>query len=768
MNGAIKANIAIEQGTIQPDIAPYLGRGSNVVKASVIDVYGNSRTINFSITVVDISISSSFDASVVYSGPFTFPYTPIGNVAKTVFLEIDGRTIATKDTSVSNSQMSFAIPTQTHGSHKIRCWFTAEINAETVTSNVLYYEVITTVLGNDAPIIAIQYGGTSVSQYQTVSIPYSVYNPAGLTAEIELYENDRKVNILTVDRTQQTWAYRSDTPGNVTLAIVCGATRKELPLTITEADIEVQAETEDLSLYLSSYGRSNAEEHPDTWTYEDIECGFDDFNFTSDGWQSDDQGITVLRVGGDARLTIPFMPFANDARATGKTIEIEFATRRVRNYDATILSCMSGGKGITLTAQAATMTSELSRISTQYKEDEHVRLAFVVEKRSENRLIYIYINGIMSGTVQYPETDNFEQATPVNITIGSNDCTVDLYCIRVYENDLTRRQVLDNWIADCQDGAMLLDRYARNHVLDEYGQVTIANLPNDLPYMIITAPVLPQYKGDKKTVDITFVDPQYPTKSFTATGVELDVQGTSSAGYARKNYKAKFKNAELIVNGTQKSGYSINGGPSAKVFCYKADVASSEGANNVELVRFYEDLSPYKTPPQLEDSKIRQGIDGFPMVIFQNDGNETTFLGKYNHNYDKGAENVFGFADGDESWEVLNNNTNLALFKSADMTSPYTDSDGNVHQNWDRSFEGRYPDGNEDVTELSRFVTWVNSTDQAAATGDALPEAVTYEGMTFTSDTAAYRLAKFKSEIDQYCERRAMEFYYLFTDLPDD
>jgi hypothetical protein len=138
---------------------------------------------------------------------------------------------------------------------------------------------------------------------------------------------------------------------------------------------------------------------------------------------------------------------------------------------------------------------------------------------------------------------------------------------------------------------------------------------------------------------------------------------------------------------------------------------------------------------------------------------------RYNHNYDKGAENVFGFADGDESWEVLNNNTNLALFKSADMTSPYTDSDGNVHQNWDRSFEGRYPDGNEDVTELSRFVTWVNSTDQAAATGDALPEAVTYEGMTFTSDTAAYRLAKFKSEIDQYCERRAMEFYYLFTEI---
>ena len=51
-------------------------------------------------------------------------------------------------------------------------------------------------------------------------------------------------------------------------------------------------------------------------------------------------------------------------------------------------------------------------------------------------------------------------------------------------------------------------------------------------------------------------------------------------------------------------------------FCMKADVASSEGANNMELAILYNSACVYKTPAQLEDSRVRHGIDGFPIVIF--------------------------------------------------------------------------------------------------------------------------------------------------------
>jgi len=65
----------------------------------------------------------------------------------------------------------------------------------------------------------------------------------------------------------------------------------------------------------------------------------------------------------------------------------------------------------------------------------------------------------------------------------------------------------------------MLDRYSRNNIFDAYGNIVIDKLPNYLPYMIRTANELPQYKGDKKTISITYVDPNDLSKSFTATGV---------------------------------------------------------------------------------------------------------------------------------------------------------------------------------------------------------------------------------------------------------
>jgi hypothetical protein len=48
----------------------------------------------------------------------------------------------------------------------------------------------------------------------------------------------------------------------------------------------------------------------------------------------------VLSVGGDARVEIPMKVFANDFKANGKTIELEIATRNIRDYNTTIISCL--------------------------------------------------------------------------------------------------------------------------------------------------------------------------------------------------------------------------------------------------------------------------------------------------------------------------------------------------------------------------------------------------------------------------------------------
>ena len=740
----VKHTSQIEQGAHTFDIGPYLPAGSNTVKVNVTDVYGNSRSIMFNMTVVELTLTSTFDANTVQTGAFRFPYTPVAAVEKTMHVKVDGTELPTVTVTTSGRELTYNIPAQSHGSHTIEAWFTATVEGDEAESNRLYYTIICTEAGNNRPIIAVDWRTASVEQYATMAIPYRVYDPASLTANVTLHSGETgQSEVRSVDRTRQIWSYRPETVGNLTLTLSCiGAdpTVEQavviLSMNVTETKITVNAETENLSLHLTSYGRSNSEANPGVWSYGDVAASMTGFNFTSDGWMEDEDGITVLRIGGDARVEIPVQIFAEDFRTTGKTIEIEFASRSVLDYDAVIATCWTAGRGFEITAQQATLKSEKSDVTTRYKEDDHLRLSFVIEKRSGNRLIIGYVNGIISGMVQYPDNDDFSQAVPVTITLGSNDCTMDVYNIRVYESDLSRFQLLDNWIADTQDLGEKMDRYQRNSIFDQYDQILPGTLRPEQRYLILNCPGLPTYKGDKKTCSGQYVDPVNTNRSFTFEGAEIDVQGTSSQFYYVKNFKIKFKGGFKMPNGQTEEAYAMNAqAVPTNEFTFKADVASSEGANNVVLAEIYNDLCPVKTPAQEADPRVRQTIEGHPIVVFHDDGTGAKFIGKYNFNNDKGTAEVFGFTAGDESWEIKENGNALVSFKSSDFT------------NWQTAFEARYPEDNTDITRLQSFVAWVASTDVTGKTGSVRTS----------------RLNKFKNEIGNWCNVEDAIFYYLFT-----
>ena len=739
----IKESYEVKQGEISINVTKYLIMGTNDIKITISDMYGNTRTLNFTISTISVSISSYFDGTLAYTGPITYNYTPVGAVSKTVYFLIDGKEVGTQIVTTSNREQTYIIPAQSHGSHKLDVYFIADFDGNPVESNTLSYDLICYEAGNSTPIITTTFNDTNVKQYATVAIPYYVYTPELINSSIILKEGETTVvNTLTVDRSKQIWSYKALDEGTVELYIVCGNITKKIVFNVIENDIDVEAESNNLELYLSSAGRSNNEANPLNWTYGDYVTEFTGFNLASDGWKLDANNNTVLRVSGDARVNIPFNIFGSDFRTTGKTIEIEFATSAVLNYDATIISAWSGGRGINITAQKATLKSEQSEIFTQYKEDETVRIAFSVEKRAENRLLSIYINGIMSGVTQYPDDDDFAQVDPVGISIGSNDCTTDIYCIRIYNTNLSRYQILDNWIADTQDIETMIERYNRNNIFDDYGNISISKLPNYLPYMVLEVGAysdLPQYKGDKKTVSGRYIDPIYPERSFTFNDAQIDVQGTSSQYYSRKNYKIKFKNG-FIIDGIQVDNYALREtSVPTNVFTFKADVASSEGANNVELVRLYDEINPYRSPVQRSDPRVRQGIEGYPIVMFYGEGEEVTFLGKYNFNNDKETAEVFGLYEGDESWEVLQNNTQMVIWKDDDFSNG----------RWKDSFEARYPEDNEDIAKLKEFSSWLKSTDATAVDDEEEKKA---------------RLEKFKNEFENYASLNGWIFNYIFTE----
>ncbi len=749
VGGAKVLSFSAAQGENSVNITKYLTAGTNTIRVEVENSEGTVRSLVYTVTVVTLRLTTTLEALGIYSGTVTFYYTPTGTGTKIVHFLMDGAEIGTATVTSTGRGQTFSIPEQTHGAHRFTAYAEITEGSEVTRSNTIQLGMIYDDGVSGTPAILLDLDRDSADQGETLQARYLAYDPAGETAAVELTVTvdgtEQSKKTLTVPRTAQDWVVQNIPAGTVKLKIRCGTVSVEKTLTVTASSLEIEPVTDALALHFDPSGRSNAEANPGSWTDGSVTASFSGVGFSgSDGWLTDSDGAALLRLLPGASVTIPYQLFASDRREGGATVEVEMATHNCRDYESVVLSCLSGGRGFRIASQFAEIKSEQSELSMQFKEDEKVRVSFAIEPRALHRLIYVYVDGVMCGAVQYPLDDNFQQSPAAGITIGAESSGIDVYRIRIYTRGLGRGEILDNYVADLPTLAERVAAYQRNDLLDLAGDIQLAKLPTTLPYMVVSCAELPQYKGDKKTCEITYVDPVAPERSFTAQNVEINVQGTSSAGYKKKNFKWKLKSGcTYTESGEESTTYQLRGAESipATTFCMKADVASSEGANNVELVRLYNAASPYKTAAQQADARVRVGIDGKPCVLFWQDGDgKVRFWGKYNFNDDKSSEAVFGLREGCESWEIKNNTSQRVIFKSADFTG-----DG-----WLEDFEGRYPDGNTDPTRLKALCEWIVSTDRSAVTSEA--------------DKAA-RLSKFKTEFEDHFVKAPMLYYYLFTEM---
>lgn len=743
------ATVNVQQGSNTVDVADYLTAGEHQVKIKVSNSEGSTKSLTYTVTLISLSMGTTMDAMGTYSGSVVFYYTPVGTGNKTIHFLMDGVEIGNEVVASSGKSRSFIIPEQEAGGHLFTSYAELTMDGTVVKSNTITLGMLWVSDSMSEPAILSTFTQETAVQGENLTIPHMVYDPQSETTTVTytILNADKSVystKNLTVDRTVQEWVVQDYPIGNVVFRITCGAASKDFTVAVSESSVDVKPITDSLAFLFDPTGRSNLEDDPAAWSDGSVTATFEGVGFTgADGWLTDADGASLLRILPGGEVSIPFKIFETDARNAGATIEVEMATHNVRDYDTVVMSCLSGNRGFKIASQYAQIRSEQSEVSMQFKEDTKVRVSFVVEPKNLHRLIYVFVDGIMCGAVQYPTSDNFAQSPPVGITIGADSSGIDLYRIRVYTKGLTRHEVLDNYIADRPTLAERVNASKRNDIFDISDNIVVSKLPATLPYMIIKCAALPQYKGDKKTCQIEYVNPADTARSFTAVDAEIDVQGTSSVGYKKKNFKIKLKNGITYTVSLEKTEeYKLREDSiPASVFCMKADVASSEGANNVELVRLYNDTVPYKTPAQETDSRVRVGIDGLPCIIFwQNSStNELRFHGKYNFNFDKSAEKVFGLQSGCESWEVRNNTSNRVTFKSADFSGTA----------WQEDFEARYPDGNTDCTKLKALCEWIVSTDRSAVE---------------TEEEKAARLQKFKNEFEQHFVKTPMLFYYLFTE----
>lgn len=399
-------------------------------------------------------------------------------------------------------------------------------------------------------------------------------------------------------------------------------------------------------------------------------------------------------------------------------------------------------EGLILNAQNASYKSRNQSISTQYCEDYYIELELNISKQDPNDIknyITFWIDGVPSGYVVYDSSDSFILEDQ-KIIIGSDDCDIQIYLIKVYEKSLSDNQHLQNFIADAPGANEIVKRYNRNNIIDERGEISPGLLAKANPDCLVSTYEISRMTKTKKDIVPNCSYIQYKGSDqaqLTANNVTIKVQGTSSEKYviAAANIDSEFKDGFIDANGNHLNGWSMNPNSIPVNFtCTKVNVASCENANNALNQEWYNMFQPYKTVLRCKNPKARDTMEFVNGVLFIQDNNQTfTTIG----NYDAKDNNIFGEIPGYLSnpypkmyslANMGNSKDNIHVFHDTEnpleccveindnqepqqwmVSDDYLDSD--IDDN-NKYYGFRYPDGVENATQAMkdawrRLVHWM-------------------------------------------------------------
>ena len=478
-------------------------------------------------------------------------------------------------------------------------------------------------------------------------------------------------------------------------------------------------------------------------------------------------------------------------------------------------------EGVILNAQSAIFKSKNNTISTQYCEDCYIELEFDIsafDDKGIKNYIKFWIDGVPAGFVIYDGTDSFIDNTKLPITIGSEDCDVNIYTIKLYEKSLTNEEHLQNFIADAPNAEEMVSRFRRNDILDERGEISPTLLASANPDCLVHVYEIPRMTRTKKdkVSDCTYTQYHGSDQAvLNADGITIKVQGTSSEKYvvAAANIDSDFKKGFTDENGEHLDGWSMDGGDAipCDYFCTKVNVASCENANNALNQEWYELFQPYKSVLKCKNEHARDTMQFTNGVLFMKDNNKTFSTAA---NADKKENNLFGETTGyiNNPYPKMYSLANMG--NSKDNVHVFHDTenpleccvevgDNQTQQQWMVSdiynktdagdgegyFEFRYPDGIDGVKEMATgqqmidgwnaFVTWMaHSNPQPKYEKHTADTEKEYRAFAFnqktnkavpvyvlnTEGTAYEQISAYDSNIKEYYTETA--HIYGYTNLP--
>lgn len=469
-------------------------------------------------------------------------------------------------------------------------------------------------------------------QYDSYTLQYAVYNPRETPTRADVYVGNTLASSASVPFTAQNLTLRASNYGEEQCKIVVGDTTYNFRLIAEKSDLNLSEPTDGMTLKLTAQGRSNSDVNREEWSYNGIQTVFEGFKWGGDGWTGE-----ALRLTDTARATVQHRPLAQPEQnvTNAMAFVVKYKVSEVVDEGAEVIRCMDAdGTGFVITAQEARMvTRGKSELSMKMAAGEVYEVAFVsfpkstdgssdYEKRN-TEMVYLYINGIMSGSVQRSTSDSVYQASPAYIGLGSDGATTDVYLMRAYGTYLSDSQVLETYMIDQDSADGMMALYESNDVIDENGNVTVDSVPDGMRYIIITGrqdngvPTVLQAavnndKDPKYDVDeMLCVVKGNQALNFKCVGGCIRLQGTSSLAYPIKNYRIYFKNASKVAgdlylgcdeqgvggelqeeavysfrlaNGSQKQAAPVD------CFCLKADFAESSSSHNTGMAKLVQNI----------------------------------------------------------------------------------------------------------------------------------------------------------------------------------